>query len=144
MKLSILALALGLLAAPAAGQHRASPPLMDCLRVDGGPNMLEGWLTRRTFAGPPNYQDVRHGDAPEPSYILVLPHDICISDGGQLADPGQLFRTVQLYANDARTRRALRAAIGRNVQVRGEPFAAHTGHHHAPLVMEVSRLVRLR
>lgn len=139
MKTWIIALGAILLAAsPAIAQQPTA-----CLAVDGGPNVLEGRLTRRTFAGPPNYEDVRRGDTPERTFILVLPSAICIDDGQHLADPHVLFRDVQVYANDAATRRRLSAAVGRRLRVSGEPFAAHTGHHHAPLVMEVRRLTML-
>ena len=83
------------------------------------------------------------GDEAELTYILVLPRNICINDRDLFADPNQLFRDVHVYANDAATRRQLRAAVGRNVRVRGQPFAAHTGHHHAPLVMMAIRVTPL-
>jgi hypothetical protein len=34
--------------------------------------MLSGKLSRPIFAGPPEYEDIRKGDAPEPAYILTL------------------------------------------------------------------------
>jgi hypothetical protein len=36
-------------------------------------------LNYRIFAGPPNYEDVRKGDTPEPIYILTLAEPICAS-----------------------------------------------------------------
>jgi hypothetical protein len=32
--------------------------------------------------------------------------------------------------------------VGRDVHLRGTPFAAHTAHHHAPIVMEVAKSMR--
>jgi hypothetical protein len=40
---------------------------------------FEGMLNYRIFAGPPNYEDVRKGDTPEPTYILTLTEPICAS-----------------------------------------------------------------
>ena len=40
---------------------------------------FEGTLNYRIFAGPPNYEDVRKGDTPEPTYILTLAEPICAS-----------------------------------------------------------------
>jgi Domain of unknown function (DUF4431) len=33
-----------------------------------------------------------------------------------------------------------RRPVGRRVAVRGSPFTAHTSHHHAPIVMQVSEI----
>jgi hypothetical protein len=30
--------------------------------------------------------------------------------------------------------------VGQDVHVRGTPFSAHTAHHHAPIVMEISQI----
>jgi hypothetical protein len=30
--------------------------------------------------------------------------------------------------------------LGKDVMVRGRPFGAHTAHHHAPIVMEISEI----
>jgi hypothetical protein len=51
---------------------------------------FEGILNYRIFAGPPNYEDVRKGDAPEPTYILTLTEPICAS-GDEFVDPGDKF-----------------------------------------------------
>ena len=44
----------------------------------GQPAGLTGALDYVVFAGPPNYQDVRKGDTPEPAFVLRLAHPICI------------------------------------------------------------------
>ncbi len=145
MKRSILALALGLLAAaaPAAAQSPGRHRLADCVDITVPRVTLEGRLSLHVFPGPPNYQDVRAGDAAERTLILTLARDICLDDGGQQADPNERFRVVQVYANSPALRRQLRAGLGRRIRIVGEGFAAHTGHHHAPLVMEVRRVALL-
>lgn len=142
MKTSILAPALALLAAavPASAQLAGPHAASGCTDIAHGAVTATGRLTRHVYPGPPNYQDVRRGDAAEPAYILALPRDICIDDGGVQADPNERFRVVQVYANSAALRRALRAAVGRRVRIDGEGFAAHTGHHRAPLVIEARGL----
>jgi hypothetical protein len=125
------------------------PPLVALLLATAGPAclllpqagdrtlMLEGRLSRHVFPGPPNYEDVRRGDRPEPGYILTLPAPICIDDGGEFADPGLRFDRVHLYTgNDALWPR-LRAGVGHRVRVQGHGFPAETGHHRAPLVVDV-------
>jgi hypothetical protein len=51
-----------------------------CLDIDQAQTIVfEGKLTHKIFPGPPNYEDVRRGDRPEPSYILQLQKPICVS-----------------------------------------------------------------
>ena len=93
---------------------------------------VTGLLSRKVFPGPPNHESVAKGDAPEAVLILKLPHKICFDDGGEFSDPAERFDTVQvsLPAKIAAAR-----LIGRQVTVRGEAMGAHTGHHHAPMVV---------
>jgi Domain of unknown function (DUF4431) len=101
---------------------------------------LEGRLGRHVFPGPPNYEDVRSGDRPEPTYILTLAAPVCVDDGGEFADPGVRFDRVQLYTGTDALWPRLRAGIGRRVRIQGQGFAAQTGHHHAPLVVDVAAI----
>ena len=41
------------------------------------PIQLSGRLDHRVFPGPPNYEDVQKGDAPESAYILELASPRC-------------------------------------------------------------------
>jgi Domain of unknown function (DUF4431) len=107
---------------------------------------FEGTLSYRVFAGPPNYEDVRKGDAPEPGYILKLDEPMCAA-GDEFVDANDKFDLIQLFPDGtgraARTlAKELRRLVGRRVSVEGKSaFGAHTGHHHAPLVMPISRIV---
>jgi hypothetical protein len=65
---------------------------------------FEGILNYRIFAGPPNYEDVRKGDAPEPTYILTLTEPICAS-GDEFVDPGDKFHQVQIFPGSWRAYR---------------------------------------
>jgi Domain of unknown function (DUF4431) len=107
---------------------------------------FEGTLSYRVFAGPPNYEDVRKCDAPEPGYILKLDEPMCAA-GDEFVDANDKFDLIQLFPDGtgraARTlAKELRRLVGRRVSVEGKSaFGAHTGHHHAPLVMPISRIV---
>lgn len=73
--------------------------------------------------------------SPERVFILTLPRPICISDGGEFADPAVQFSSVQIgFVNEA-VRRRLRGLVGQAVSVSGEGFAAMTAHHYRPLVL---------
>jgi hypothetical protein len=106
---------------------------------------LEGTLNYRIFAGPPNYEDVRKGDTPEPTYILTLAEPICAS-GDEFVDPRDKFSQVQIFPESSdkaasALSRDLRRWIGKRVVVEGaSPFGAHTGHHHAPLMLPITRI----
>src|SRR6187397_2557136 len=82
--LSLIGLALGLASAADAA----------CLDLKQSLS-LEGTLNR-IFAGPPNYEDVRKGDTPEPTYILTLAEPMCAS-GDEFVDPRETFSQVQIF-----------------------------------------------
>jgi hypothetical protein len=122
--------------APAFGGHA-------CLDVRT-PNIvsLSGRLTSRTFPGPPNYHSAKRGDRPEGAFILLLRKPLCFDDGGHFAGRVQGVTSVHVFSGDDALSRTLRRRVGREAKVTGEAFAAETGHHHAPLVLEVKRVGR--
>lgn len=115
----------------------AAAPAPGCLDVRSGnaPVSLAGRLERRTYRTP-GVGDGR----PERAYILVLDRPICIDDGGEFADPRTRFSQVHVYAGREAMQPRLRAAVGHRVRLSGSGFAAHTAHHHQPLVVDVRTL----
>ena len=104
----------------------------------GEPARLQGELSFRIFAGPPNFEDVQKGDAPEPGYVLMLDAPICLTGDADFADPAFQFDEVHLVETEG-TAAALRALNDRLVVVDLiNPMPAMTGHHHRPLVAWVS------
>jgi hypothetical protein len=106
---------------------------------------FEGMLSYSIFAGPPNFEDVRKGDAPEPAYLLKLDTPICVT-GDESLKPEERFDRIQLYPADPggagrALSRELRRLVGKQVVVEGiSAFGAHTGHHHAPLVLPITKV----
>ena len=92
---------------------------------------FEGMLTYHIFAGPPNFEDVRRGDAPEPSYILKLDDPICAT-GDDFVDPQQAIDRIHIFpeyslADDVTLSKDLRRFVGQRVLVEGKSaFGAHT------------------
>jgi hypothetical protein len=133
--LSLIGLTLGLASA-------ANAACLDLKRTNA--LSFEGTLNYRIFAGPPNYEDVRKGDTPEPTYILTLAEPICAS-GDEFVDPRDMFSQIQIFPespDDAAPAlsRDLRRWVGKRVVVEGtSAFGAHTGHHHAPLMLPITR-----
>jgi hypothetical protein len=109
-------------------------PAAACLDLSKQPEIsASGDLSRPMFAGPPNYEDVRKGDTPEPSYILTLDLPFCVT-GDDFLEDGQTIDRIQLIDQKG----ILAKLVGQAVEVRGNnPFGEHTGHHHAPLLMTV-------
>ncbi|MFP5295862.1 MAG: DUF4431 domain-containing protein [Alphaproteobacteria bacterium] len=136
MRLTVLLVSMALLASqpPAACAAEAEPKTCLDLRKAGGQTTLSGVLTVQLFAGPPNYESIAGGDAEERAFILELPRRLCATDG-EFISPATSFDRVQVSASDEAVLGVLRAAVGSTVTVRGEAFGAHTGHHHAPLVL---------
>jgi hypothetical protein len=122
----------------------AQPAAAACLNLASGaaPVSLEGKLSLEVFPGPPNYESVANGDAAEPAWLLLLDKKICIEDGGQFADSSHHFDSVHVYSADTRVQARFEALSGKRVTLKGSGFPAHTGHHHAPLVVDVSAIAQ--
>jgi Domain of unknown function (DUF4431) len=98
---------------------------------------LYGTISRKTFSGPPNYESIRKGDKPETYWILHLLKPICtIASVDNDAEKGvkdiQLILTQEQYV-------AYKKLVGERVPVtlQGKLLHAISGHHHAPVLMEV-------
>ena len=83
---------------------------------------FQGTLSHQIFPGPPNFEDVRKGDAREPAYILTLDAPICAA-GDDSLDARESFDRIQLLSNDARPdpalSRTLQRLVGKRVSVQG-------------------------
>ena len=117
-----------------------------CLNLKQSSNLsFEGILSYHIFAGPPNYADVRKGDTPEPTYILKFDTPICAT-GDEFLNPSERFDKIQIYPADSAVigrflSRDLRRFVGKRVVVEGNSaFGAHTGHHHAPLMLPITKI----
>jgi hypothetical protein len=104
------------------------------------PLSFKGTLNYRVFPGPPNYEDIKKGDKPEPAYIIKMDSPICAT-GDEFLDGKETFDRIQILMDDSsqadRTLwQGLRQMDGTHVLVTGKAgFGAQTGHHHAPLLM---------
>jgi hypothetical protein len=118
-----------------------------CLRYQPDTVALTGTLSRRTEPGPPNFESVRGGDAPETYFYLDLPHRVCTigaadSESANAAATG--VTQVQLVFTQTSYHR-LRPYVRRHqvVTLRGTLSAAISGHHHAPLLLTVTEFSAL-
>jgi len=108
-----------------------------CLQV-GAPAALHGRLVSRTFAGPPGYDSVRHGDAAEVTPVLRLGRPLCVT--GLLGDTDPTrhsIRELQVLDVHDQLDADQRAACRRACVLTGQLVRAESGHHHTPVMIEL-------
>jgi Domain of unknown function (DUF4431) len=93
--------------------------------------MAEGRLTVGRF------KDA--ADRPETAFILRLPATACL-DGEDEEERVASTKTIHVYSQNDRIQKSMTKLVGKTVVVRGKPFAQHTAHHHAPIVLEVMKI----
>jgi hypothetical protein len=113
-----------------------------CLSYEPSIVKVEGKLTRKTFPGPPNYESVRKGDRPETYWLLDLERPVCIDQDPKNTDfngAQKDIRLVQLVI-DPEMYKEHAGLIGKRVVATGTLFGAITGHHHTPVLLNVTTL----
>ena len=76
---------------------------------------------------------------PQRPYIVTLSAPACLT-ATDLGDSVKSTRTVHIFSTDEKVHAAIAGLVGKTVRVRGTPFPAHTGHHHAPIVMDIAEI----
>jgi len=107
-----------------------------CRSYEPAPVTLHGTLNRKTFAGPPNYSDIRYGDKAETYWLLNLDSPICVNQDKAQPDlnPSQKnVRRVQLVLKPGDYER-FKPLLGKRVVATGSLFGAHTGHQQTPVL----------
>ena len=107
-----------------------------CLNPEPAVVHLSGMLERITYPGPPNYESISSGDAPETYLVLKADRDICLVDA-----PTEFSERIQLvFLNHPQESYAsLAPSVGKRVTCSGSLFARETGHHHTSILITVSR-----
>ena len=109
----------------------AGPAMAACLDASAETAAAEGRLSRGTF------QDA--AGRKETAFILSLPAPACLTGSDEFDQVPEANR-IHVYASDEAVAQTLPRFVGKAVRVTGRPFGAHTAHHHAPIVMDVSRI----
>jgi hypothetical protein len=113
----------------------------DSCIVAGQQTQLTGTIKSETFPGLPNYDSIKKGDEPETYWILVTHKPYC-GQGEDFSNPGQMITEK----NQSRFQLVLtpeqykqwKGLLHNKIVVKGSIFIAHTGHHHTPLLIEVT------
>jgi hypothetical protein len=109
----------------------ATSATAECLKANVEGQTAQGQLTvgrARDAAG-----------RPEKPYILRLTSNACL-DADEPDDVVKSTRTIHVFPAEEKLRPTFRRLVGKPVAVRGSPFTAHTSHHHAPIVMQVTEI----
>jgi hypothetical protein len=109
----------------------ALPAAAACLKSGGEGQTAQGQLTIGRA------QDA--AGRPEKPYILQLTASACL-DADDPDDAVKSTRTIHVFPTDEKLQPVFRRLVGKTVVVRGNPFIAHTAHHHAPIVMQVDEI----
>jgi hypothetical protein len=137
MKLGMVSVVVGTLLCSGAlfAQQKASSP--GCLSYEPAVVTISGTLTRRIFAGPPNYESVRKGDRAETSWLIELHSPVCVFEDKtdpDLNPPQDRVSEMQLVLTPEEYQ-SYKEMVGKEVIAKGTLFGAHTGHHHTPVLM---------
>lgn len=125
MKLRLVLLALAMTVGVSATQAS------ECMVDNQGDQIAEGRLSLGQF------EDA--AGRPEQAFILTLPAPTCL-DSTDADNAVDSTTTIHIFSIDEAIAASIEQFVGKDVQVRGTPFGAHTAHHHAPIVMDVSEI----
>jgi hypothetical protein len=73
---------------------------------------------------------------------LDLREPACL-EGADAYDQIKSTNRIHVFAMEKPLLGQLHRFVGKNVIVHGNPFGEHTAHHHAPIVMRISKIDRL-
>ncbi len=113
------------------GLSAAGAQAAPCMNDRGGVQTAEGKLEIGSF------QDA--AGRKETAFILTVQAPVCMdSDDADMRV--KETRQIHVYSSQAALHKQLAGLKGRTVTVRGKVFGGHTSHHHAPIVMDVSKI----
>jgi hypothetical protein len=75
----------------------------------------------------------------EQAYILQLKEPACL-EGTDDYDKIEKTNRIHVFSLETPLINRLRRLVGKNVVVHGNPFGERTAHHHAPIVMRISKI----
>ena len=114
-----------------------------CLKYEPTLVRLKGVLVRKSYPGPPNYQDITKGDQSETFWLLNLVQPICVNTDNhdpELNPARKNVRSIQLVLPNSRYYREHADLVGQKVLAIGTLFGEHTAHHHTAVLLTVSSI----
>lgn len=114
----------------------------NCLSYETRNVQLIGQIFRKSFPGPPNYQDIKKGDEEEIYWLIKTITPFCVNEsemmfGDKVDNQFEAQLVMSSAFNFYQMRRAL---LGQKVIVKGTLFPQHTGHHKTRVLINVESL----
>ena len=78
----------------------------------------------------------------ETAFILSLPAPACL-EGEDEYDKVDSTKRIHVFSMDGEILGKLRSSVGKTIRVSGSAFGEQTIHHHAPIVMNVTKVERI-
>ena len=122
------------------GQMKAEPA-NKCLSLEPTVVQLTGTLISKTYPGPPNYKNIKHGDELETYWFLDLKLRACIDFGDTSNFRGirrKEIARVQLTFRNADAERTAEYLAGQRITLTGSLIRASTRDHRIPVLLWVT------
>jgi hypothetical protein len=122
----------------------AAPAGAECLSYAGRAR-VEGMLERKLFPGPPEYESIAAGDAPEIVWLIKLDAPVCVAadstDRSGINAAVARASAIQLVLTDEQYKVYARW-VGTHIVLTGKLFGAITAHHRTPVLMDMVEFSR--
>lgn len=103
-----------------------------CIEPNDAKVELIGEVKIEVFPGRPNYESIKNGDEPESAWILTIESPICVNGFDKKQYKFHLFWLG--------TKKHIQTPG--KYKITGKTMAAHTGHHHTSVLIEVEHAVK--
>jgi hypothetical protein len=142
MKIHFIILGLLLNSCSVAPEKQLSNSTEKCLNYEPDVIQLEGELYKKSFPGPPNYEDIKKGDEEEIYWLIKTAKPFCVNKGSYVeGDELHGLSEVQLVISSKldiyKTKRSL---LNKKIKAQGTLFPQHTGHHKTEVLLTVESL----
>jgi len=101
--------------------------------------VVTGTLETHVYPGPPEYEDIKKGDAKENSLYLKLDHPIIIHFKDWEKNDAPATESISLMQIAVVSPRFYKLADKKkkcHVTIKGEIFASFNAHHHTPFLID--------
>lgn len=115
---------------------------LKCLSYEPEKVRLGGFLFKKSFPGPPNYEDIKKGDEEEVYWLVKTHTPFCVNENSDW-DKVSNQTEVQLVLNKFDFYQKRKSLLNKNVTISGTLFPQHTGHHKTEILITVENLERV-
>lgn len=144
MKIHFIILGLLLNSCSAAPEKQSPSSKEKCLNYEPEVIQLEGEIYKKSFPGPPNYEDIKKGDEEEVYWLIKTTEPFCVNENSYVeGDELHGQSEVQLVVDGLNFYKSKRHLLGKKVILSGSLFPQHTGHHKTEVLITVKTLEKV-